>query len=139
MKLRQYAEGLLVKLEIGEEVTDTLTHFMKENDIQAGIVQGLGGVADAELGFYDLNKREYLHQVIPGNLELVHYYGNITMVDGKPFIHAHAVVSGPDYIAKAGHFISAKISVTGEFLIKPSAWGVNRRYDETTGLKLMDI
>jgi len=139
MKLRQYPEGLLVKLEIGEEVTETLTLFLKENDILAGTVRGIGGVADAELGFYDLQKREYLHQVIPGNLELIHYYGNITLVDGKPFIHAHAVVSGPDYIAKAGHFFSAKVAITGEFLIKPADWGVNRAYDETTGLKLMDI
>ncbi len=123
----------------GEEVTDTLTKFLKEKRIFAGTITGLGGIADAELGFYDLPTKTYLHQIIPGNLELIHYWGNITLVDGEPFVHAHAIVSGPDYIAKSGHFFSARVAVTGEFVVHPADWGISRSLDEDTGLKLMDI
>ena len=100
---------------------------------------GIGGIGDAELGFYDLNKREYLHKTISGNLELVHYMGNITLVEGKVFIHAHAVVSGADYQAHSGHFFGAKVTITGEFFIRPADYQVARVYDEATGLKLMDL
>jgi predicted DNA-binding protein with PD1-like motif len=139
MKVLKHAEGYLIRLERGEEVTRSLTQFLKEAKINAGTVTGIGGIANADLGFYDLNKREYLHQIIPGNLELIHYSGNITLVDSEPFIHAHAVVSGPDYLAKAGHFFEARVAITGEFVIKPSDWTVSRAFDDATGLKLMDL
>lgn len=139
MKVQQYSNGYLIRIERGEEVTTTLTNFLKEQNISAGIITGIGGIADAELGFYDLPSKTYLHQTISGNLELIYYMGNITLVDGEPFIHAHAVVSGPDYQARSGHFFSAKVMVTGEFVIMPTNWQVSRAFDEPSGLKLMDI
>jgi predicted DNA-binding protein with PD1-like motif len=139
MLAAQFSEGYLLRLERDEEVTESLTRFLEEKEIRAGIVSGLGGIADAELGFYDLPTKTYLRRVIPGNLELVHYLGNITQVDGKPFIHAHAVVSGRDYQAYSGHFFQARIAVTGEFVIRPADWKVSRALDDFTGLKLMDL
>lgn len=139
MKAYKFADGFLVKVERGEEITAALTDFLREKRIHAGIVTGLGGIGDAELGFYDLPSRTYLRKTIPGNLELVYYMGNITLVDGEPFIHAHAVVSGPDYMARSGHFFSARVVITGEFVIRPADWEVTRSLDDAVGLKLMDI
>ena len=103
------------------------------------MVTGLGGIGDAELGFYDLPNKTYLRKKFPGNLELVNYLGNITLVDGKPFIHAHAVISGPDYAAHSGHFFGARVTITGEFVIRPEDWEVKRVPDDYSGLKLMDL
>lgn len=139
MKAREFDGGYLIRLELGEEVAETLEDFLAERKIHAGTAEGLGGVADAELGFYDLPTRTYQRKTIPGNLELVHYGGNITLAEGKPFIHAHAVVSGPDYRPFAGHFFKATVAITGEFVIRPADWKVNRRLDDTLGLKLMDL
>lgn len=134
-----FTGGYLVRLERGEEVQSTLTRFLEEKGIRAGMITGLGGIGDAELGFYDLPNKVYLRRTIPGNLELVSYLGNITLADGKPLIHAHAVVSGRDYQAHSGHFFSAKVTITGEFIIRPADWQVSRALDETSGLKLMDL
>jgi len=139
MQALQHSDGYLIRLERGEEVTATLTAFLEEKGIHAGTVMGLGGIGDAELGFYDLPNKTYLRRQVPGNLELVHYSGNITLVDGKPFIHAHAVVSGADYQALSGHFFSANVVITGEFILRPAQWEVSRTLDEFTGLKLMDL
>lgn len=139
MLMQKFSGGYLVRLERGEEVTSALTHFLAEKAIHAGMITGLGGVGEAELGFYDLKAKTYLRRRIEGNLELVNYLGNITLVDGKPFIHAHAVVSGPDYQAYSGHFFGARVTITGEFIIRPADWEVKRTLDEFTGLKLMDI
>lgn len=139
MKVMKFHGGYLVRLERGEEITKALTTFLKDRHIMAGTVMGLGGIADVELGFYDLTARTYLRKTIPGNLELVYYMGNITLVDEEPFIHAHSVVSGADFHAYAGHFFSAKVAVTGEFTIHPADWEVVRALDDYTGLKLMDI
>ena len=139
MRVSQFTGGYIVRVECGEEITKTLTNFLREKQISAGTVMGLGGIADAELGFYDLPSRTYLRKTIPGNLELVYYMGNITLVDTEPFIHAHAVVSGADYLAYSGHFFSAKVAITGEFTIHPTNWEIARSFDDYTGLKLMDI
>jgi predicted DNA-binding protein with PD1-like motif len=139
MKARKFTGGYLVRIERGEEVTRTLTDFLLEKQIYAGTVTGIGGIGDAELGYYDLPSRTYLRKTIPGNLELVYYMGNITLMDGEPFIHAHTVVSGPDFNAYSGHFFSARIVATGEFVIHPADWEIARALDDETGLKLMDI
>ena len=139
MKVMKFNGGYLVRIERGEEITKALTTFLKKKQILAGTVMGLGGIADVELGFYDLSARTYLRKTISGNLELVYYMGNITLVDDEPFIHAHAVVSGADFHAYSGHFFSARVAVTGEFTVHPAGWEVVRSLDDYTGLKLMDI
>jgi predicted DNA-binding protein with PD1-like motif len=139
MIIQPFTGGYLIRLERGEEVQATLTQFLAAKGLRAGMITGLGGVGDAELGFYDLAHKVYLRKTIPGNLELVSYMGNITQVDGKPFIHAHAVVSGPDFQAYSGHFFSARVTITGEFILRPADWEVSRTVDDYSGLKLMDI
>lgn len=139
MDTLKFENGFLVRLDRGEEITATLERFLQEQEITGGTVTGLGGIEDAELGFFDLSSKTYDRRTVSGNLELIHYSGNISQVDGRPFIHAHAVVSGPDYAALAGHFFQARIAVTGEFTIQPSDWKVVRTEDEFTGLKLIDF
>lgn len=139
MKSVKFKEGWLVRLDREEEVTAALETFLREEGIEAGAVSGIGGIRDAELGFFDLPSKTYRRKTVPGNLELIRYGGNITLADGKPFIHAHAVVSGPDFKAWAGHFFSARVAVTGEFILRPADWKVARRPDAFTGLHLMDL
>jgi len=139
MKAIEFKDGYLARLMRGEEVTEQLERFLKEKGIKAGSVTGIGGIENAELGYYDLPSRTYNRKIISGNLELIHYGGNITLVDGEPFIHAHAVVSGPDFIPASGHFFSAKVAITGEFIINPADWNLERKLDPSTGLKLIDL
>ncbi len=138
MQVFSFSGGYLLRLERGEEVYAALTDFLREKNILAGTITGLGGVGEAELGFYNLPHKIYLRKKIAGNLELVHFHGNITQMEGKPFIHAHAVVSGADYQAYSGHFFGATITITGEFVIHPADWKVRRSLDEFSGLKLME-
>ncbi|MBU0754078.1 MAG: DUF296 domain-containing protein [Planctomycetes bacterium] len=139
MKALKFDGGFLLRLERGEEVTETLERFLSDNGLFGGTVTGLGGIEEAELGYFDLPAKIYQRKTIHGNLELITYNGNITLVDGKPFIHAHAVVAGADFIAHAGHFFQARVAITGEFVVKPADWRVSRLEDDFTGLKLMDF
>jgi predicted DNA-binding protein with PD1-like motif len=139
MRVLDFTGGYLVRLERGEEVTAALEGFLQEEGIQAGVVHGLGGVQNAELGFFDLDSKSYQRKKISGNLELIHFGGNITLVEGVPFIHAHAIVSGPDFAPQAGHFFCATVAITGEFVIHRADWSVRRIQDPFTGLKLMDL
>jgi predicted DNA-binding protein with PD1-like motif len=139
MKSQTFSGGVVLRLDRGEMVTGTLEDFLNREEIRGGTVTGLGGVEKVELGYYDLASRTYRRKRVEGIVELVTYSGNISVLDGRSFIHAHAVVSGPDFTPFSGHFFDARVALTGEFIIRPASWSIERRHDDATGLNLMNL
>jgi len=137
MKTKRVEGGFIVILERGEEVIESLTRFVTEKGMEGGEIRGIGGVKDVLLGFYDIERKEYLKRRFDDFFELLSLTGNITLVDGKPFCHLHATLSGRDYKAIGGHLFEATISVTGEFFIRVESKLI-RKFDETTGLNLIN-
>ena len=65
--------------------------------------------------------------------------GNITTLNGEIHIHCHAVFGDANMEAIAGHLKGAIVSITCEiFLVKLDS-EVERKYDENTGLNLMEL
>ena len=114
----------------------TVTEFLEEKEILGGFVVGLGAVRNPTLGVYDIEKQEYLKRTFEENMELGGLTGSIGSVDGKPVLHAHATVSGPELIAFSGHLFEAEVAATAELMV----WGLGvellREKDEDVGLKL---
>jgi uncharacterized protein len=131
-------QGYVVRLDPGEELLGTLTRFVTEAGIQGGVIRGIGAVVKTTLGYFDLHEKTYDKREYPDDMELVSCDGNITWLDGAPMIHAHATISGPDYVARSGHLFGAEIAITGEFFITPTSLKINRAPDERTGLNLID-
>ena len=103
----------------------------------AGGITGIGSVREAVLGYYDESRREYLRREVPGDMELISFVGNVTWLDGKPFVHAHAVLSGADFAPIAGHLFQAEIAATGEFFFVEGGKPLKREEDGAKGLKLI--
>jgi predicted DNA-binding protein with PD1-like motif len=129
MRSFETEQGYIVRLDLGEEVLTTLTRFITEAGIQGGAIRGIGAVVKTTLGYFDLHAKTYDKRDYPGDMELVSCDGNIT---------AHATISGPDYVAQAGHLFSAEIAVTGEFYITTTSLKIKRAPDDRTGLNLID-
>ena len=104
-----------------------------------GTVTGIGAVKDHTLGFFDVEKREYLKRTFEENMELGNLTGTIGTVDGKPFLHAHATVCGPELIAFTGHLFKAEVAVTAELTITDFETELPRAEDEDLGLKNIRI
>jgi predicted DNA-binding protein with PD1-like motif len=138
MRSFETEQGYIVRLDLGEEVLTTLTRFITEAGIQGGAIRGIGAVVKTTLGYFDLHAKTYDKRDYPGDMELVSCDGNITWLDGAPMVHAHATISGPDYVAQAGHLFSAEIAVTGEFYITTTSLKIKRAPDDRTGLNLID-
>jgi uncharacterized protein len=141
MKVRDTETGFLLKLERGEKVLATLQDFCERRGIKGGFVWGLGAVRNAEVGYYDLGKREYYFKNFPEDREVASMQGNIALVEGKPFIHLHAVLSAmTDKLDCVGaHIKEAEVAVTLEVYLTPFVIPLSRAYDEETGLKLLDL
>jgi predicted DNA-binding protein with PD1-like motif len=139
MQFKKTQNGIMLRLEKGEEIISSLSSCGEEQKISGGFVFGLGALKDATLGYFDAAKKEYVRNSFGEDMEFGSLTGSISYVEGKPFIHAHVVVSGPDSEAYFGHLFSATISATGEFLIIPSDARIERKADAETGLNLLDL
>src|SRR3989338_27018 len=93
MRSTKDGKNHVIILERGEDVIPTLEKYCAEHKITAGVFTGIGAVNNIEIGYYDFEKREYHFRSESGDFEVASMTGNITIVDGKPFIHAHAVLS----------------------------------------------
>jgi predicted DNA-binding protein with PD1-like motif len=138
MKYRREDDSYLVVLDKGDEVTTSLAQFVADEGLEGGVIRGIGGVMNVTLGFFDTVSKEYLRKEFNNFYELAVLLGDISLVDGKPFCHLHAVISDRDLNAYAGHLLRAEISVTGEIVVTPGQ-PVHRKFNREIGLNLLDI
>ena len=52
MDFKRFGDKYIVRLDKGEEVVETLTEFIKDEDIKLGRVTGIGAVDFAEIGLF---------------------------------------------------------------------------------------
>jgi predicted DNA-binding protein with PD1-like motif len=95
-------KAAFVSLERGEDLLEGLNAAVADLGIEAATVQVIGGLEQATIGYFDPNTRQYAPRST-GHVELASGLGNVSIRDGKPFIHLHVVVSGPDGTALGGH------------------------------------
>lgn len=123
----------------GEPLVEELQKFVREQNIRSAWVKGLGGLASAELGFYDLNTQEYSWNKFDEPLELTNLTGNIARQDNEPVLHLHATVSDASMHAYGGHLREARVGGTVEVMIHAIGGSLTRKLDEATGLNLLDL
>lgn len=139
MQYKKTKFGYLVRLMRGEEIIASLTELAEKERIQSGFLFGLGAVANPKLGYFDLKTKEYQSETFEGEFEIVNLTGNISQLEGKPFIHAHLTISDQECKAFGGHLFSAQVHATGEIAIIDFALPIARKLDQEIGLKLLDL
>ena len=139
MKYKNKDNYLLVKLERGDEIMDSLKNLAEKENINFAQVNGIGLVEEVEIGLFDFKTKKYKHKKLNGEYELTSLMGNITIKENNPFIHMHVNISDDNYKCFGGHLFHAKITVTGELFVIVLNDKVERKYDEFIGLHLWDL
>ncbi len=143
MKVKLLSEGngqrdFVVVFQIGDEFFAGLTRFAEEYHIQSAHLTAVGGVHDARLAWFDIQKKMY--RVIPIDQpgEVDSLVGDIALLNGKPSVHMHCVVSMSDGTTRGGHVLGGHVSPLLEVWVTADSTPLMKRYDEKTGLNLMD-
>ena len=123
----------IVRLDAGEKIIETLKALCERDAIGGGFFQGLGAVGEAEIGRFDPAVKDYAWIKLAGPREIVSLYGNITKVDGRPFIHAHVALADDTFAVKGGHLKEAVVSVTCEITLTRFRDDIGRTKDEAIG------
>ena len=139
MMFVQDGSRYIIKLKKGEKIVENLIRFSAENKIKNACFTAIGAVLEATLSFYDLKNKKYEDITLKKDLEITSLIGNITQMNNKPVIHAHITLSDEKMNTKGGHLKEAVTSGTCEIFLEKLNTTIRRKYDEETGLNLMDI
>lgn len=139
MKYMVFGPDYVVRLDPGERIVESLSALCVQDDIGLAWFSGLGAVASAEIGWFDVREGVHLKTRIDEPCELVSLTGNVTRMDDRPFIHAHAVLAGRDSAVRGGHLKEAVVSITVEITLHRTFDSMGRRVDPRTGALVLDI
>ncbi len=77
------------RLQKGDDLLGALQKICSDQQIRLGDIRALGAVRKARIGYYDQDRRDYSFFDLAQHLELLALVGNVSIRDGKPFLHAH--------------------------------------------------
>ncbi len=130
---------LMGKLNKDDYLLESLQKIVEKNNISCGLIQGIGAVQNLNCGYY--NQESFKYQEISFNqpLEVTNLSGNISIRDGKPFIHCHITCADERGKVFGGH-LGEKTKVFAFEYIIFSFEGGNfvRKFDSNTGLYLWE-
>ncbi len=123
-----------------KDLYNEITRIAQDNNISVGRITGMGAVQSAKLAYYDQKTMKYYDIVIGEAMEIVSLYGNISTKEGKPFVHAHVVLSDEKGNGKGGHLLPGGTPVFACEIVIEEFDGPEliREFDEKTGLALWD-
>ena len=139
MKSRKLGDAVLLKFDREEEVISTLTSFILENNIPAGVFSGIGAVKNLTIGYFDLESKSYRKKSIPEMVEVISITGNVSYLDGRPFIHAHISVADQSHRLFGGHLFAADVAVTLEMYLRIFSDKLVRSLDPEIGFNFWDL
>ena len=139
MQYKQFGSTYLVRIDLGEEIIESLKKLCEDEHIRLGRVEAIGATDHASIGVYDLEKKEYSPEEIDEFMEIASLNGNITAMDGKPYIHLHATLADRRHVIHGGHVLEMRVGATCEMFVTVFDGAVNRQKDEALGINLWTI
>ncbi len=136
---RQVGRVFIVRVEHDSEIMSFITDLAEKHHITAAAFTAIGALKSAKLGFYDQLTHEYKEDLLVTPQEIASCTGNVSLKDGTPFVHAHAVLSDQDGKTQGGHLLEGKVFAAEVHLFELLGEKVERKKDDVTGLSLWDI
>jgi predicted DNA-binding protein with PD1-like motif len=127
-----------VILETGEAVMESLQRFAEAERLTAAQITGIGAFSDAELRYFDWERKEYLPIPVKEQVEVASLLGDVAVSpEGKPALHVHLVLGRRDGTALAGHLAEARVRPTLELIVTESPAHLRKALDPDSGLALI--
>ncbi len=139
MQYKRFDSTYMLRIDRGEEIMECLTRLCAGEGIRLARVSAIGAVDSAALGVYDLEAQAYRREDLAGFMEIASLSGSVTFMDGKPYLHLHAVLAGQDHAVHGGHVLSLRVGATCEMFVTVMDGEVGRRRDEGLGINLWDL
>jgi hypothetical protein len=138
MEYKKFGNQLVLRLDPGEELCASVLELAERENIRLASISAIGASHDVWLGVFSTKTKQYgkMH-FCDADYELASVTGNLSRMDGAPYLHLHAVIGNPlRDECHAGHLSAAVISATCEIFISVIDGEVDRAFSDTVGLNL---
>lgn len=133
------SKTICCRISKGEDIFASLIELAKKENIKAAKVSGIGACDYLELSLFNIKEKKYYPKEFKGEYELTSLLGNISIKENAPHLHLHVTISDEECRAFGGHLNKAIVSATCEIFIVTYHLEVNRKFDDETGLYLLDL
>src|ERR1700720_438112 len=122
----------------GDEAFSGLQEFAEKYHVTSAHFTAIGALNGATVGWFDPQRKMYKKIPINGQHEVIGMSGDIALYQGKPVVHTHMLVGGPDGTTRGGHVLKAYVSPTLEVMLTVDPITMKKRFDPETDLTLID-
>ena len=137
MEYRVFGEIIVLRLEKGEEVIESIKNLCEKEDIKVGSISGLGASNHVEVGLFKVDEKKYYSNTFEDDFEITNLTGNISRMNGEVYLHIHGTFANVEGKCVGGHLNKAVISATSEIIIDKINGEVGRQFSEEIGLNLI--
>lgn len=119
------------------DLVEEIERYCADAHISAAWVTVVGAVTRAAFAYYNQTTLQYKEMVSPRHHEITGFVGNVSLRDGRPFLHAHATFADINGECLGGHLLKGCVVWAAEVEIRELAdISLVREHDEATGLAL---
>ena len=136
MQYKKYGDTYLVRIDLDEEIMQSLKTLCEQENIRLAHVEAIGASNHAVIGVYDLEEQAYHQEVLDGFMEIAGLTGSVTSMDGNPYVHLHAVLADGENRLHGGHVLEMRVGATCEVFVKVLEGEVTREKNEDLGINL---
>jgi uncharacterized protein len=138
MNYRKVGNKYFVGFVRGDDVRKEMDKFLESEKINNGYFSAIGVFSRCELAFYDIKEKKYVPKVFDDHLEVLSFSGNVSLLEGKPLMHAHCSLAFKDFRSIGGHFNEGIVGVVLEMVFIKMDSSVGRKFNSEIGLNLLD-
>ena len=139
MDYKKYGDAYLVRLDIGDEIMESLTEICRKEKILVGSITGIGTTNHAKIGLLDTTTNVYYPMEYNEDLEITGINGTVSEMNDETYLHIHISLAKKDHSVVGGHLDFAYVSAVAEIFIRPVDGKTDREFSETAGVNLLQL
>lgn len=137
MKCRKSGNLLVIRIDRGEEILESVMKACREHEIKSGLVSGIGAVSSCTMGVFNVEEKKYYKNEFKGALEITNLTGNVSMMEEETYLHLHMTVGDDKGNAFGGHLNEGIVGVTAEVFVLESDMQIKRELNPEVGINTM--
>ncbi len=137
-KIDTVTKVVIARCDKGEDLYTCLTELVRAHGVRSGHFQVMGALGRAKVGIFENMKYTWVEHL--GALEISACIGNVSMKEGNPLVHCHAVFTDHHGKVVAGHVAEGcEVDPTAEIHLTVHEGSIERALDDSTGLWMLKL
>ena len=136
MEYKKFGTTIVLRIDRGEEVLETLKAVCLKEQVKLASVRALGAVGEFTVGVFHTAEKQYHGNSFRGDFEIGSLTGTVNTMDGEYSAHLHMSAGDAEGRVFGGHLNRAVVSATCEMVLQTIDGTVDRAFNEDVGLNL---